>query len=852
MRRRIPLIVLTVVVLAAIALTAVGYSLPRRSFPQINGEIHLSGLDGPVDIYRDPLGIPHIYASTEHDLFFAQGYLHAQDRFWQMDFWRHIGAGRLSEMFGKSQLETDIFLRRMGWARVSQQELDHLDADSKSILVNYAAGVNAYLANHQGDALSLEYAVLKLTNSHYTVEPWTPLNSLTWAKAMAWDLRGNMDEEADRTILLKTYTRQQVDELYPPYPNDHPVIVSQPAALLGPALAPQAAETRAAETRGAETRGAETSATLASPDTSLGLSAIHKDALALDALIGPAGAGIGSNNWVISGKLTTTGKPLLANDPHLGPQIPSIWYEIGLHCAPKSEKCPFEVTGFSFAGAPGVVIGHNDRIAWGFTNVGPDVQDVYIEKINPYNPNQYEVNGKWVDMTKVKEIVQVAGDKPVEITVRYTRHGPILWEDQKALDKYRLTAGVELPVEYRLALRWTALEESHTFPAMWRIDQAQNWDEFRQAASMFDVPAQNFVYADVDGNIGYQMPGKVPIRASGDGRYNVPGWTDQYEWTGYIPFDDLPRAFNPPEGFIATANNAVVAPTYKYLISTDWDAGFRAERITELIKSAPGPIDIAYIQKMQGDDLNLSAKAILSTLVAVKLNNAPLEQTREVLASWDDNQGMDSAQAALYEVFWKNLLANTFANKLPEDYKIDGGSRWYEVMRRLVSQPDSKWWDNPKTDAVETRDDIFRKSIADAVAELERLQGRNASKWNWGNLHTITFRNQTLGKSGIGPIEALFNRGPFRTAGGEGIINATGWDAAKGYEVNWVPSMRMIVDLADLNRSLTINTTGASGHAYNPHYIDLANMWRNIQYHPMRWDATDIRATAEGHLVLAP
>ncbi|HEX9029731.1 MAG TPA: penicillin acylase family protein [Anaerolineales bacterium] len=836
---RILIGLLSFLLIVSIIFAAFGFFTVRASFPQTNGEIHLAGLNGPVEIYRTTLGIPQIYASTQHDLFFAQGYVHAQDRFWQMDFWRHIGSGRLAEMFGKSELKTDSFLRTMGWARVAQQELDKIDPDTKAILQAYADGVNAYLADHKGSALSLEYAVLKLLTPGYKVENWTTLNTMTWAKVMAWDLSDQMGSEIQRAVLLKTLTPDQVNALLPPFPSDHPVIVPTP-------------NTTSAATSPLSDQNAALAAELAPA-----LQALGSNSAGLNALLGPHNAGIGSNNWVISGKRTNTGKPLLANDPHLGVQMPSIWYEMGLFCAPKGPDCPYEVTGFSFAGAPGIIIGHNDRIAWGFTNVGPAVQDLYIEKINPANPNQYEHNGKWEDMQVVHETLQVGGSAPVDLTVRYTRHGPIVSDTFGDLKDFGQKiglekVGVQVPAQYALALRWTALEPGSVFQAIWKFDRAQNWDEFRQAATFFVVPAQNLVYADVDGNIGYQTPGNVPIRAKGDGTLPVPGWTDDYDWTGYIPFEKLPYAFNPPQGYIATANNSVVGPDYPYLITKDWDYGFRATRIVDMIEHAPGPITIEYIQKMQGDNKDLNAEALSPVLLQVPLSDSRLEKARALLQNWDYQDGMDSAPAALFAVFWKHLLADTFDNKLPKDYWPDGGDRWFEVLRHLVQQPDSPWWDNPQTPAVENRDQIFKQALGEAVSELEQAQGSDPGKWTWGSLHTVTFRNQSLGESGVAPIEALFNRGPFRTSGGSSIVNATGWESSKSYEVRSLPSMRMIVDLSGLQNSVTMHTTGESGHAYHPNYIDMANFWRLIQYQPMLWDRSQIESSASAHLRLLP
>ncbi|MFZ5808249.1 MAG: penicillin acylase family protein [Chloroflexota bacterium] len=823
-------------------------SVASRSFPQTAGEITLEGLDQAVEIYRDQMGIPHIYASTLHDLFFAQGYVHAQDRFWQMDFWRHIGSGRLAEMFGASQVETDAFLRTLGWRQIAEQEYGLLSDESRAILTAYSEGVNAYLKDHSGEALSLEYAILKYLAPDYQVEDWTPIHTLTWAKAMAWDLRGNMGEEIQRAILLRSMTPEQVEELFPPYPQDHPVIV--------------------------ESIGGETRSAAPQPDwgeyswlnDEAALAAVEKSArrfAQMDSLIG-SGQGLGSNSWVISGERTSTGKPFLANDPHLGIQMPSIWYQVGLHCQPKSELCPFEVAGFSFAGVPGVVIGHNDWLAWGFTNVGPDVIDLYMEKVNPQNPDQYAVNGEWVNFETRQEVIRVSGGEAVEMTVRWTRHGPVISDtyaplqdkvdpQDKTARPFREKAGIELPEPYVITMRWTALEPALVFEAIWGFNKAQSWQEFRQAASQFAVPAQNLVYADVDGNIGYQMPGKIPIRARGDGRLPAPGWTDEFEWTGYIPFEELPYTLNPPSGYIVTANNRVSPWDYPYLITTDWDYGFRAQRIVEMIENAPAKIDAQYIQQMHGDAYDSGAETIVPLLLAVSLDDSRLEEVRALLQGWDYQAAMDSAPAALYETFWRRLLLDTFSDDLPEDYWPEGGDRWFEILRSVAQNPDSFWWDDQTTSGkVEQRDDILRKAFAEAVQELERNLGKNPEKWRWGVLHTATFRNQTLGESGIPPLEGLFNRGPFETGGGASIVNATGWDAAEGFAVDWLPSMRMIVDLSNLNRSLTIHTTGQSGHAFHSHYIDMADYWRTIQYMPMWWDKTSVLENTEAVLRLQP
>jgi len=451
----------------------------------------------------------------------------------------------------------------------------------------------------------------------------------------------------------------------------------------------------------------------------------------------------------------------------------------------------------------------------------------------------------------------------VEVTVRLTRHGPVISDSygplkdkgdlkDKEFKAFKESAGISLPQDYAIALKWTALSPSTPFEAIWGFDRAQNWQDFRTAAKNFHVPAQNLIYADVDGNIGYQMPGDIPVRAKGDGTLPVPGWTDEYEWTGLIPFENLPYTLNPEEGYIATANNRIPPADYPGFITYDWDYGFRAQRIVDMIKNAPDKIDIQYIQKMQGDDYESNAAMLMPLIQDAKLAS-DLEPARDLLKNWDYQATANSAPAALFEAFWRNLLKNTFHDDLPEKYWPTNGSRWDEVIRNLVNDPSNSFWDDKTTkDKVETRDDIIAKSFSDAVAELNSSLGKDMSKWSWGALHTSTFRNGTLGNSGIGLIESLFNRGPFPTSGGASIVNATSWYSADSYEVTDVPSMRAIYDLSNFNNSLTVHTTGQSGHAYDPHYDDMSPLWVDIQYYPMLWDQQTIAPNAEGNLVLQP
>ncbi|UYN92399.1 MAG: penicillin acylase family protein [Anaerolineales bacterium] len=806
----------------------------KASYPQIDGEIQVPGLQGEVEVIRDENGIPHIYASNEHDLFFAQGYVHAQDRFWQMDFQRHTSRGRLSELMGSNTADIDQFLRTMGWERVARAEMELLDEQSMAMLEAYSAGVNAYMADRSGTELSLEYLFLKLLNSNYTPRPWEPLDTVSWAKAMAWDLRDNMDTEIERALLLKYFSEQQIAELYPAYPEDKPVMVPDfelsEESISVQNLAPH---------------GAEVAALMESLETRVA---------ALDALLdSDPNTELGSNSWVVSGDLTASGMPLFANDPHLGQSAPSIWYQVGLHCEPVGPDCNFNAAGVSFVGAPGVVLGHNDRIAWGFTNVGPDVMDLYVVLVNPDNPFQYEMNGEWVDMQVIEEEIVVAGSETIVLPVRITQFGPIVSDTYGSLTDFDETSGLNLPENYAVALSWTALQPGTTLQSLFKLNRAQNFEEFREAAREFVVPSQNLLYADVDGNIGYQMPGYIPLRAAGDGRFPAPGWTEQFAWTGYIPFEHLPYAYNPESGYIVTANNAVVGAEYPYHIADMWDYGYRAQRIVDMIEGAPGPIDSAYYQEMLADNLNLGAGPVVDALVALDYGDARLNELRDLLAQWDGRHDKESAGAALFVPVWKHLLANTFNDDLPEDAwpNAGGGSGWYVVIQNLLAQPESHWWDDSATaDVVETRDEILQRAFADGVAEVEDKLGKDESQWAWGDLHTITFEHGVM--SSFPLIDRLFNPGPYRLSGGNSIVNATGWGGDPDYSTSTIPSKRTIFDLSDWQNALQITSLGQSGHVNHEHYNDLAPLWADLQFIPLHWERAAIEAAAEGHLILKP
>jgi penicillin amidase len=842
-RRRLKVglsIVAGVVVLALLAGTAFVVWSVRRPFPDYEGSVALAGLRAEVEVVRDEHGIPHIYADTAEDLFRAQGYVHAQDRFWEMDFRRHVTAGRLAELFGADRVDTDAFVRTLGWRRVAEQEVPLLNPVTRRYLEAYADGVNAWLEGRSGGELGLAYTLLGLTGGDTVPEPWGPVDSLAWLKAMAWDLRSNMEDEIDRALLAAALPPARVEQLYPDYPyaENAPIVDDQylPVGTQDAAVAARVPPALPLPTDAADA-----------------LRHVAAGAATVPALFGE-GSGVGSNSWVVDGSRTASGAPMLANDPHLAPAMPSIWFQVGLHCRSVGTECPFDVAGSSFSGVPGVIIGHNARIAWGFTNLGPDVTDLYLERVDG---DSYLVGDEMVPMDVRQEQIAVAGEDPVTVTIRSTRHGPLLSDQSEELRDVGEHTPVEVGAPFRgdgygVALRWTALEPGRTADALFLLNSAGDWDDFRDAASMFEVPAQNLVYADVDGNIGYQAPGRIPIRRSGDGRWPVPGWTEAYEWVGDIPFAALPGVIEPDEGFVVTANQPVTSQAYPFLLTHDYDYGQRAQRIRALIEEA-GPLDADAMAAIQMDSRNANAEMLVPVLLEVDGLGDYYGDGLELLRDWDYMQPPDSAAAAYFNAVWRNLLALTFHDELPEDRRPDGSGRWFEVVRNLLESPEDPFWDDITTeDVVETRDTILEQAVRDGRDEMTRRQGKDPSGWSWGRLHALTLTDRTFGTSGIGPIEALVNRGPVDVGGGESIVQATGWTAADGFETDWVPSMRMIVDLDDFDESRWIDLTGVSGHPYHEHYGDQTEMWRTGRTLPMRWQAETIHSEAVDTLTLTP
>jgi penicillin G amidase len=854
--RRVLIGLAGLLVLVLVVAVAGGTWTVRRGFPTVTGELTLAALDGPVEVLRDEHGIPTIVASTAHDLVRAQGFVHAQDRFWEMDVRRHVTAGRIAELFGDGQVDTDRFVRTLGWRRIAEQELELLAPETIDLLEAYAEGVNAWIGDRRGGQLSLEHALLRVTGAGgYEPEPWSPADSVAWLKAMAWDLRSNLETELERGRLqgVDLGPGRDWQELFPAYPYDrHETILPRGSADDGsfdPDAEVAATGVTAELGRAADDRPVQVSLEEAYART-------HEALLAAPQLLGDGeGDGIGSNSWVIAPERSATGSALLANDPHLGPSQPSLWYQVGLRCAEVTEDCPFHAVGYSFSGVPGIVIGHNDRIAWGMTNLGPDVTDLYVERLDG---DRYLTEDGWQDLEVRTEVLRVAGGDDVEVTVRETRHGPLLSDvSESAAD---IAAGplgdaeaeedAEDGIEHAVALRWTALDPSPTADAIVGLMSAQDFDGFREAVSSFAVPSQNLVYADVDGHIGYQAPGRIPVRSQGDGTVPVPGWTGEHTWERMLDFDELPWALDPPEGVLITANQAVLPEDAAPFLTADPNAGYRTNRIHELLGDRDG-LTLEDLHAVQLDEHNGNARTLVPFLLDVDVDE-DARRIQEVLAGWDLQDDVDSAGGAAFNATWRHLLARTFHDELPEWAHPQGAARWWEVVRALLDEPESPWWDDLDTDAVETRDEVLAGALADAQGELEDRFGDDPADWRWGAMHTLTLRHGTFGVSGIAPIERLFNRGPLELGGGADILNANGWNAAEGYEVVWVPSMRLLVDLGDLDAGRWIHLTGQSGRPFHRHYTDQAEPWRDGETLPIAFSASAVEDATVDRLRLVP
>ncbi len=772
---------------------ALAYTYLRRSVPSRRGTLRLGGLNATVEVIRDRWGVPHVFAQDLRDALFAQGFVHAQDRLWHMELARRLASGQLAEIFGPEALEADRLLRRVGLLRAAQAELSQTTPEGRAHLEAYAAGVNAFLQTVSG-RLPPEFLILR-----FRPRPWTTADSMAISKLTGWSLSGNWDTEIVRSWVVERLGPEVAALVEPLYPAGLPVIVPP----------------------GAESRG-------------LGLPVLD-ELREVEEFAGTRGGG--SNNWVIDGTRSTTGKPLLANDPHLALQMPSIWYSMHL------KGGDLNVTGVSLPGVPGVVIGHNERIAWGITAAMADGDDLFLERLNPDNPRQYEYKGEWVDGELLREEILVRGREPVVEEVLVGRHGPII--------------SPAVPGETRaLAMRTTVAEASQAIQAVAALNLASDWQAFREALRLWPSPSLNFVYADVDGNIGYQMAGLVPVRARGHGLVPSPGWTGEFEWTGFVPFDELPSTANPDSHYVVTANNKIVEDDYPHFLSGEYIDGYRAQRIVDLL-AAKETHSTDDFRAIQADLYSIPGRELAEHMLALQPSSEDARRALNFLRVWDGRLAADSVAATVVEAFFLDLLRRTLGEKLGPlaDYFLskevhpaipDGGyfMRSTSWLLRLLREQPADWFPG------QTWHEVMEQSLADAVADLRRQLGDDMSRWTWGRIHYAPFEH-VLGR--VRALRPIFNRGPVPIGGDMNTVANACYLGARPWGVySFVASFRQIIDLSDFNRSIAIIAGGQSGHPASRHYADMIGPWSRGEYHPMLFDRAEVERHAEGRLTLTP
>ena len=829
------------IALQAIIIVA-GVVIFRMPLP--DHEVDVSGLPLTdfVEVIRDERGIPHIYGTNVGDILFAQGYVHAQDRFWQLEFWSHLSTGRLASLIGEPGVGADLLFRTFGFNRVALEEYENLPPEFKQDLIHYTDGINAYIESRPQNRLSLEHFFLQFINPEYKVGTYEPYYPLAWAKMMAYDLNGNFEQEIRNSKTYNTLTPEIAELLRPPYPDEHPYIVEE------------------WEGKGSFTSVGKSN-NIEQLYQALFIKYVTKDLQTNQAL--------GSNSWAISGEHTESGLPLLANDPHLSVQLPAIWYENGLHCYPKNRDCELDVVGFSFAGSPYIVIGHNSHIAWGFTNMGPDVQDLFVEKINPSNPNQYEVDGEWRDMDRITEIIEVAGSEPIVIEVRSTHHGPIVSDRSYPVNlnpeedqvSFADEARIELPDNFSVSLSWPALIPGNTFVGIRDFNYAKNWEEFRDASRLFEVPAQNLLYADVDGNIAYQSPGKLPIRAEGlVGDLPIPGWLSENDWQGFVPFEELPYTINPSSGYIITANQSVhpEQPWPNY-----YARGYRAEAIERVINQyISEKISVDDMEAMQINNFDYSAAYILPYVFNnVYVDSNILTAMKEwAISETKFEMNKDSSGAAAWAVFYKNFAEQTFeelvvTDNLGNEISLQPGNSdsTSEIFRALLKDPNHILWDDINTPQKENLTDILERALLLADERIvELFDTDDYDKWSWGELHTITYPTNLLGEAGIPILTNLVNIGPVEAGGSSFAINSTDWGFGEDFTIGSYPSMRMVVDLSDFDNSRTILPSGQSGHVMSKYYDDQVENWIENNMYILNFSREQVELNQKEYMFLRP
>lgn len=770
---KVLLTVVGVVAVVAIVALVVVNTYIGKSKPFIEGEIVAEFLEKNVTVERDSFGVPHITAESDADLYRAQGYVQAQDRLFQMDMARRQASGRLSEVVGEAAIGTDKKFRTFSLRAAAEASYDGYGEEAKKVLGWYAEGVNAYIEKAEWDGeLPYEFKILG-----YQPELWTAIDSLTIGKFMAYDLGGNWDSLAVRHWALNNFSEDKARELFITYPDNAPSIIE---------------------------------ANIANPVTVAGR---------FDPDLEPPEFN-GSNNWVVSGDKTASGLPLLADDPHLGLDTPSIWYQMHL-------KSPEQnVGGVIFAGVPGIILGHNEDVAWGVTNVGPDVQDLYIEIPNPDNPTQFMYDGQWEQAEVRDETISVKGEEDIPFEVVVTRHGPIISdilykeEDPSAL----------------FSMQWTALEPTKELEAILNMNKATDWEGFEKALEDFNAPAQNFVFAGKDGTIAYKANGRIPIRKKGDAQLPVPGDSSDYGWTGYVPYDELPRVVNPEEGFIATANNEVIDDSYPYHITKMWAQPYRYERIVEVLREGDDltPEDM---MKLQMDQKNMYAGEFLDDLLGSIEAQDGDEKYKEIvtmLREWNKLDSTDAAAPLVFHKLMKQLPIAMFSEEMPEDvYRLlpGKGSITDQLLRTAYAGEPGAW-----VEQYGGVDKWVFDSFTQSVGDIEELFGKKVASWKWGDFHQVEFPHAL---SGASPIFGYFLNPKKQAIGGSNVtVQAAAFqeDGTVDHGAPW----RFVADLSDLSTTYHILGPGQSGHMKSQWFHNQAEDWVQGNYHETVLDGDSI------------
>lgn len=776
--------ILLLVVLAGIG----AWLYARASLPDLEGTVAVKGIRAAAEIIRDRHGIPFIRAKTEADAYFALGYAHAQDRLFQMEMLRRIPAGRLSEAIGEAGLKADRFMRLLGARRLAEASLAKMRSDTRAALNAYAAGVNAWLETRDGP-LPPEFAILGIEP-----EPWTPVDSLGWGALMSLTLSGNWSGELLRARLYKTLSPAQVDDLYPRYPGEAPVTLPKEAALY----------------------------------RHLPLERLYA------ALPWPtASARTASNQWVVSGARSKSGKPILANDPHLGFTAPNLWYLVRI------DAPGLTLTGATVPGVPFHVLGHNGRIAWGLTTTTADQRDLFIEQLAPGDPGAYMTpDGPKPFVTRTVTI-KVKGGSDVRLTVRETRHGPVISDILE--DDEQITGE-----GYVLAAAASFLRPDNlTAQAVYRVNKASDWQSFKDALRDWQAPVQNIAYADTAGNIGMIAPGLIPIRKKGDGFVPVPGWTGASDWQGFIPFGELPQSYNPASGQIANANNQLTGKDYPHFISRDWDAPYRMQRLTALL-ATKGPMTLDRSAAMQADTLSLAARDLLGHLRSIKPATDRERAALQALRGWDLRMDRRETAPLIYTAWSAALWQLLVADELGKQAKHMRRVRPRAIRRMLEDRP--AWCDDITTkNRAETCAEIKKKALTAALDLIEAEIGGSLDDWRWGKVHRATFTHRVFDFiPGLGSRTNI----TIPTDGGDYTLNR-GTPALGGkapFRHVHGAGYRAIYDLSNLEASRFIQATGQSGHPLSPHWRDLNRPWRDFKW--IAFPASREKALANGGRVL--